>query len=115
MLGLAADTLACHQLGLAVSPLLLEGIPAHPAAGSLAEAVGTALVAEDILAAAAEVGSLAEPAGTALVAEDILAAAEVGNLVVEAGIQAHLAAAGSWAAGQLQACRSCHRTVCRPC
>jgi len=92
MLGLAADTLACHQLGLAVSPLLLEGIQAHLAAGSLAEA-----------------------AGTALVAEDILAAAEVGNLVVEAGIQAHLAAAGSWAAGQLQACRSCHRTVCRPC
>jgi len=89
----AADTLACHQLGLAVSPLLLEGIQAHLAAGSLAEAEGTALVAEDILAAAAEVG----------------------NLVVEAGIQAHLAAAGSWAAGQLQACRSCHRTVCRPC
>ena len=44
----AADTLACHQLGLAVSPLLLEGIQAHPAAGSLAEAAGTALVAEDI-------------------------------------------------------------------
>ena len=50
MLGalVAADTLACHQLGLAVSPLLLEGIQAHLAAGSLAEAEGTALVAEDI-------------------------------------------------------------------